>query len=164
MADVMNTWINDSSGSWGSAETIKYDSSNLINIKLDLYSAVFQLEEVKTQIEIMESYEAQWQGEAKQTYLDLKNILTEYKEKKFDLEWKYKSKIKSLEKENNHLHRVIDKFKESIGKFIEWICQKFDMGAEDNLIRKFEKETRTYLDAEKQIAKEDREKELDLEI
>ena len=50
MADVMNTWINDSSGSWGSAETIKYDSSNLINIKLDLYSAVFQLEEVKTQI------------------------------------------------------------------------------------------------------------------
>ena len=47
MADVMNTWINDSSGSWGSAETIKYDSSNLINIKLDLYSAVFQLEEVK---------------------------------------------------------------------------------------------------------------------
>ena len=82
MADVMNTWINDSSGSWGSAETIKYDSSNLINIKLDLYSAVFQLEEVKTQIEIMESYEAQWQGEAKQTYLDLKNILTEYKEKK----------------------------------------------------------------------------------
>ena len=78
LVDVMNTWINDSSGSWGSAETIKYDSSNLINIKLDLYSAVFQLEEVKTQIEIMESYEAQWQGEAKQTYLDLKNILKQY--------------------------------------------------------------------------------------
>ena len=94
----------------------------------------------------------------------VENIKSEYKEKEFDLEWKYKSKIKSLEKENNHLHRVIDKFKESIGKFIEWIRQKFDMGAEDNLIRKFEKETRTYLDAEKQIAKEDREKELDLEI
>ena len=69
----------------------------------------------------------------------VENIKSEYKEKEFDLEWKYKSKIKSLEKENNHLHRVIDKFKESIGKFIEWICQKFDMGAEDNLIRKFEK-------------------------
>ena len=26
----------------------------------------------------MESYEAQWQGEAKQTYLDLKNILKQY--------------------------------------------------------------------------------------
>ncbi len=49
----------------------------------------------------------------------LDNIKAEYKEKEFDIEWKYKSKIKSLEKENNHLHSVIDKFKESIGKFIE---------------------------------------------
>lgn len=94
----------------------------------------------------------------------LDNIKAEYKEKEFDLEWKYKSKIKSLEKENNHLHRIIDKFKETIGKFIEWICQKFDMGAEDNLIRKFEKETRTYLDAEKQIKREDREKEFEMEL
>lgn len=94
----------------------------------------------------------------------LDNIKAEYKEKEFDLEWKYKSKIKSLEKENNHLHRIIDKFKETIGKFIEWICQKFDMGAEDNLIRKFGKETRTYLDAEKQIKREDREKEFEMEL
>lgn len=92
------------------------------------------------------------------------NIKAEYKEKEFDLEWKYKSKIKSLEKENNHLHRIIDKFKESIGKFLEWIYQKFDMGAEDNLIRKFEKETRTYLDAEKQIKQEEKEKEWEIEI
>ena len=94
----------------------------------------------------------------------LDNIKAEYKENEFDLEWKYKSKIKSLEKENNHLHRIIDKFKETIGKFIEWIYQKFDMGAEDNLIRKFEKETRTYLDAEKQIKREDREKEFEMEL
>ena len=80
MANVMNTWINDSSGSWGSAEIIKYDNSNLSKIKLDLYSAASQLEEVKTQIEIMESYEAQWQGEAKETYLDLKNILKNFSE------------------------------------------------------------------------------------
>ena len=94
----------------------------------------------------------------------VENIQAKYKEKELDMEWKYKSKIKSLEKENNHLHRIIDKFKESIGKFIEWICQKFDMGAEDNLIRKFEKETRTYLDAEKQIKREDREKEFEMEL
>ena len=91
------------------------------------------------------------------------NIKAEYKEKEFDLEWKYKSKIKSLEKENIHLNKVVDKFKETIGKFITWICKKFDMGAEDNLIKDFEKETRTYLDAEKQIKNEEREKEWDLE-
>ena len=38
------------------------------------------------------------------------------------------------------------------------------MGAEDNLIRNFEKETKTYLDAEKQIMYEDREKENELEL
>ena len=60
--------------------------------------------------------------------------------KAFDLEWKYKSKIKSLEKENSHLNKIIDKFYEVIEKFIKWICKKFDIGAEDNLIRDFEKE------------------------
>ena len=38
------------------------------------------------------------------------------------------------------------------------------MGAEDNLIRDFQKETNTLLDAEKQIEHEDKEKEWDLEL
>lgn len=38
------------------------------------------------------------------------------------------------------------------------------MGAEDNLIRDFEKENNTLLDAEKQIKREDKEKEFYLEI
>ena len=92
----------------------------------------------------------------------IKQIEIEFKEKKFDIEWKYKSKIKSLEKENNYLYNVVDKFRETIGKFIKWICKKFDMGAEDNLIRDFEKETKTYLDAENQIEHEDKENELEL--
>ena len=37
------------------------------------------------------------------------------------------------------------------------------MGAEDNLIRDFQKENNILLDAEKQIQKEDKEKEWDLE-
>ncbi len=37
------------------------------------------------------------------------------------------------------------------------------MGAEENLVRIFEKEDNVLLDAEKQVKKEDREKELDLE-
>ncbi len=95
---------------------------------------------------------------------EVENIKTEYKEKEFNIEWKYKSKIKSLEKENRHLNKVVDKFRETIGKFIKWICKKFDMGAEDNLIRDFEKETRTCLYADKQIKREDKVKEWDLEI
>ena len=149
-------------------EEIIKPKDNLIN---DLYQDNLILQqELSRQARIVEKVE-KYQRERDKIMEDNENlhneveqIRAEYKQKESDIEWKYKSKIKGLEKENNHLHRVIDKFKESIGKFIEWICQKFDMGAEDNLIRKFEKETRTYSDAEKQIAKEDREKELDLEI
>ena len=94
---------------------------------------------------------------------EVEQIKTEYKQKEFDIEWEYKNKIRGLEKENSRLYKIIDKFKETIGKFIKWICHKFDMGAEDNLIRDFEKETHTFLDAEKQLSKEDREKEWDLE-
>ena len=99
----------------------------------------------------------------KNLHNEVEQIKIEYKRKEFDIEWKYKSKIKGLEKENGHLYKVIDKFKETIDKFIKWICKNFDMGAEDNLIRDFEKETRTYLDAEKQIKREEREKDLDME-
>lgn len=94
---------------------------------------------------------------------EVEQIKAEYKQKEFDIEWKYKSKIKGLEKENSYLHKIIDKFYETIDKFIHWICKRFDMGAEDNLIRDFQKETNTFLDAEKQLKHEEREKEWDLE-
>ena len=87
----------------------------------------------------------------------------EFQEKTYDMEYEYKNKVRKLEKENSKLHRIIDKFYETIDKFIHWICEKFDMGAEDNLIRDFQKETNTFLDLEKQIKKEEREMEWDLE-
>ena len=94
----------------------------------------------------------------------VESIKTEYKEKEFNIEWKYKSKIKGLEKENNYLHRVVDKFYETVEKFIDWICQKFGIGESKELVREFEKETNMYIDPEKQLKKEEREKEWDLEI
>ncbi len=94
----------------------------------------------------------------------VENIQAKYKEKELDMEWKYKSKIKSLEKENNYLHKVVDKFYETVEKFIDWICQKFGIGESKELVIEFEKETRTYLDAEKQIKCEDREKEFEIEL
>lgn len=88
------------------------------------------------------------------------DIKAEYKQKEDNLEWKYDYKIRTLEKENGYLHNVIDKFRETIHKFIEWICVNFDMGTGDTLIRDFEKETRTCLDGEEQIKREEREKEI----
>lgn len=92
------------------------------------------------------------------------NIKAEYQQKEDNLEWKYEYRINKLEKENGYLHKVIDKFRETIHKFIEWICVNFDMGTGDTLIRDFERETRTYLDAEEEIKREDREKDNELEL
>ena len=95
---------------------------------------------------------------------EVEQIKAEYKQKEFDIEWKYKSKIKSLEKENSHLHKIVDKFYETVEKFIEWICQKFGIGESKELVREFERETNTLIDPEKQLKKEEREKELYLEL
>ena len=94
---------------------------------------------------------------------EVNNIKAEYKEKEFDIEWKYKNKIKSLEKENNNLHKIIDKFYDTVDKFIVWICHKFGIGESKELVKKFEDETHTFIDPVKQLKHEDREKEWDLE-
>ena len=95
----------------------------------------------------------------------VEEIKKEYENKTIDLEFKYENKFRKLEDENTRLNRIIDKFQINIKKFIKWICHKFDMGAEDNLIRNFKKETKISLEiekVEKQIEKEDRNKEWDL--
>lgn len=88
----------------------------------------------------------------------------EFKDKSFDIEYKYKNKIRSLEKENLHLYKVIDKFGETIEKFIKWICNKFNLGEAKELVKEFEKENNTLLDAENQIKKEERKKEFEYEL
>ena len=87
----------------------------------------------------------------------------EYKEKSFELEHKYHNKIHKLEKENNHLYKIIDKFWNTLEKFISWICRKFDIAEEDNLVKDFQKETNTFINPEKQIKHEERQKEWELE-
>ena len=88
----------------------------------------------------------------------------EFENKEFDIEYKYKHKIKTLEKENNHLNKMIDKFYDTVDKFIVWICNKFSLGESKELVNKFQEETNTYLDPEKQLEHEEREKEWDLEL
>ena len=99
----------------------------------------------------------------KSLHSQVENIKTEYKEKEFDLEWNYKKQIKKLEKENNRLHKIIDKFYETVDKFIKWICNKFGIGESKELIKNFQEETHTFIDPVKQIEQEEKEKNLELE-
>ena len=88
----------------------------------------------------------------------------EFEYKTYDIENQYKSKIRKLGKENSYLNKIINKFWETLDKFIHWICRKFDIAEEDNLIRDFQEETNTFIDPEKQIKNEERGKEWDLEM
>lgn len=101
----------------------------------------------------------------KNEILDLKfsnrkdTLEKEFKNKTFDIEYTYKNKIHKLEKENNHLHKIIDKFEITIHKFIVWICNKFSVSSEDEIIRDFEKENNLCIEPEKQIENEEKENE-----
>lgn len=74
---------------------------------------------------------------------------------------KFHNTYQKLERENNHLHKVIDKFYFAIDKFIEWICQKFSLGDTKELVNNFEKDTDISLVPELQVKIE---KEWDLEL
>ena len=93
-----------------------------------------------------------------------KELENEFKEKEFAFEYKYKNKIRKLEKENTHLHKVVDKFYETVDKFINWICSKFGIGESKELVKHFENDTNTFIDPVKQLKHEEREKEWDLEM
>lgn len=152
-------------------EKVEYEiikpKDKLIN---ELYQEnVLLHKELSKQVNLVEKaikYEKERKGimyDNEELHNEVDKIKSEYEEKAFDLERKYKSKIKSLEKENSHLNKIIDKFYEVIEKFIDWICQKFGIGESKELVRNFEKETNTFIDPEKQIKKEEREKEWELE-
>ena len=92
---------------------------------------------------------------------EVENIKKEYQEKEFDLEWNYKNKIKHLEKENSHLHKIIDRFYQTIDKFMEWICTKFNFEDSKELVKKFEDDTHTLIDPVKQLDFEEKQKKLE---
>ena len=103
-------------------------------------------------------------AENEELHNTVNDLEKEYKNKEFDLEWGYKSKIRKLEKENSHLKKVVNKFKDTVQKFIKWIVKKFDITDENKLVRDFEIENHTLIDAEKQVKREDKEKEYGIVI
>ena len=148
-------------------EIIKPKDNVIQNLYQDNMNLHRQLSRQAQVIEEAEKYQKERDrimADNEKLHCEVDNIKTEYNKKEFEMEWKYTNRINKLEKENNFLHKVIDRFKETIDIFINWICKKFDMGAENNLIRDFERENNILLDAEKQIKHKDRENDLEMEI
>ena len=94
-----------------------------------------------------------------------KEIKNKYEDETYKIDYQYQKIINKLEKENNYLKKVIDRFKITVQKFISWICHKFSAPSEEDLIRDFEKETYMNFNIEKQVSNLDRGKqENDYEI
>ena len=74
-----------------------------------------------------------------------------YENEIYDIDYQYQRIIDKLEKKNNYLKNVIDKFKITVQKFISWVCHKFSAPSEETLIRDFEHETYMDFDFEKQL-------------
>lgn len=68
-----------------------------------------------------------------------------------ELEQNFNKKNNNLLDENIYLNKIINKFLETLEKFINWICKKFAINEENNLIRDFQKETNTFINPEEQI-------------
>ena len=148
-------------------EIIKPKDNVIQNLYQDNMHLHRQLTKQEQIIEEAEKYQKEREkilADNKNLHNEVEQIKVEYKKKESDIKWKYESKIKSLEKKNNYLKKVVDRFKETIDKYIKWICKKFDMGAENNLIRDFVRENNILLDAEKQVKREERERDLEMEM
>ena len=92
-----------------------------------------------------------------------KELKYKYENEIYNIDYQYQRIIDKLEKENNYLKKVIDKFKITFQKFISWVCHKFSAPSEEALIRDFERETYMNLDFEKQIDTNKFDKEEELE-
>ena len=101
----------------------------------------------------------QEQSKLEQKYIKLEKnynkqtqqLENDYNIKVKELEQNFNKKYDNLLKENIYLNKIINKFIETLEKFIHWICKKFAISEEDNLIRDFKKETNTFINPEKQI-------------
>lgn len=80
-----------------------------------------------------------------------KELKYKYENEIYNKDYQYQRIIDKLEKENNYLKKVIERFKITVQKFISWVCHKFSAPSEEDLIRDFEKETYMNFDIEKQL-------------
>ena len=74
----MNADINSKEGSY-TAETIRYDDSQLQTILDDLDEIICLLGDVSLEINHIEYNDYKWEGESKEQYLELKVFMRRYK-------------------------------------------------------------------------------------
>ena len=115
----------------GKAEKFEKERENLITDNIELKAQCKKLELTSKEKEEQLKYK--------------------YENEIYDIDYQYQRIINKLEKENNYLKNVIDKFKITVQKFISWVCHKFSAPSEETLIRDFEHETYMDFDFEKQL-------------
>ena len=93
-----------------------------------------------------------------------KELKQQFEDETYKIDYQYQKIINKLEKENNYLKKVIDRFKFTVQKFITWICHEFSAPSEEVLIRDFERETYMDFDVEKQFDMNEFEKEEEDEL
>ncbi len=93
-----------------------------------------------------------------------RELRREFKNQEYENSQEYVKYIDYLENENNKLHKVIDRFKLTISKFITWICNKFSVSSEDTIIRDFEKENYISFNVEKQMNTKEKERDIEPEL
>lgn len=82
--------------------------------------------------------------------------------KELELKRNFNKKYDELLTENIYLNKIINTFEKTIKKFINWVCKKFAVSEEDNLIRDFQQETNTFINLDKQIEYEKEQEEFEL--
>lgn len=80
-----------------------------------------------------------------------KKLVNDYRDKIYEIDCMYQKVINDLEKENNFLRKVIDRFKVTVKVFISWVCSKFSVSSEEQLMRDFEKESLLDFDVENSV-------------
>ena len=136
---------------------------NLYQDNLNLHEQLTRQEKIIEEAEKYQNERNKILADNQELHNSVNYLKNEYQDKSFNLEWEYKSKIRKLEIKNSHLKKIVNKFKVTIQKFIKWIVVKFDVTDENKLVRDFERESNTLLNAEKQVKREDKEKEWNLE-
>ncbi|MBQ2836250.1 MAG: plasmid recombination protein [Clostridia bacterium] len=137
-----------------SAEKFEKERENILLEQYKLKSKCAEMEE---------ELERKSKKLEKEYNAELQKMQDNFSNKEYELKREFNRKYDDLLGENRYLRKIINTFEKTVKKFIKWIVRKFDIAEEDNLIRDFQEETNTFIDPERQIKHEEREKEWDLE-